>query len=59
MDTINKRQIQLAKVLSHCFVSHQHKGLNHTFSNTTMTKDNINWLAFFIYQNLSFIGIKI
>ena len=46
-------------MLSHRLIRHQHKGLNHTLSNSTLTQDNIHRPAFFIDHDFGFIGVKV
>ena len=46
-------------MLSHCFIGHQHKGLNHALSNSPLTQDNIHWPAFFVDHDFGFIGVKV
>ena len=46
-------------MLSHRLIRHQHKGLNHTLSNSPLTQDNVNRPAFFVDHDFGFIGVKV
>ena len=46
-------------MLSHRLIRHQHKGLNHSLSNSPLTQDNIHRPTFFVDHDFGFIGVKV
>ena len=59
VNTIDKRQFAFWEMFCYGFIGCQHERLNHAFSYTTLTQDDIHRHPFIIDDNFCLIGIKI